>query len=144
MKLITGTANVKKTSKYLYKGLTLEILGIYIEYKNGNGCGVYPDGAREYKVLVPGKYAEKIGANTSVINDKELEDFVLYQEIVLPLDEDESLQLIQFATNCDADMTDKEILDAFIESMKRPHTPPEHDLSTLYTDEEWEAKNANS
>lgn len=139
MKIITGKAKVKDDSTYIYKGHTLEVTGVYIEYKNGNGHGVYADGSREYKVSLIGTPFEEKYKGT-VIHDKHLENLELYQEVVLPLDEQETLELIAFAKPYDLTPED-EILKLFLESKKGPHTPPTQDLDSLYDEEEWKRRN---
>lgn len=138
MKVITGTAKVKDDSTYVYKGHTFEVLGVYMEYKNGNGSGVYADGTCEYFInLVGTPFNPQYGTRT-VIHSKHLENLDLHQTAKLPLDEDEILELIEFAKNTNVE-GEKNILEAYLESQIGPHTPPIPDLSTLRTDEEWEA-----
>ena len=138
MKIITGTAKVKDDSTYVYKGHTFEVLGVYMEYKNGNGSGIYADGTREYKLnLIGTEFNPKFGTMT-VIHDTHLENLDLYQTVILPLDAQETLELIEFTKNTNIE-GEKNILEAYLKSQIGPHTPPIPDLSTLYTDEEWEA-----
>lgn len=137
MKVITGKAKVKDDSTYVYKGHTFEVLGVYMDYKNGSGSGVYADGTREYMInLVGSEFNPKYGTRT-VIHDKHLENLELYQTVKLPLDEEEILELIEFTQNTNIE-GQKNILAAYLESQIGPHTPPIPDLSTLHTDEEWE------
>lgn len=138
MKVITGTAKVKDDSTYVYKGHTLEVTGIYIDYKNGRGHGIFADGTREYKLnLVGTEFNPKFGTMT-VIHDTHLENLDLYQTVILPLDEQETLELIEFAQNTNIE-GDKNILEAYLKSQIGIHTPPIPDLSTLHTEEEYEA-----
>lgn len=137
MKTYSGKAKVKDDSRFIYKGLTLDIIGVYIEYKNGSGQGVFADGSREYRLSLEG--TEWADRKNTVIHDKDLEIIELYQAIKLPFDKQETLELIEF-TKANQDLSDAEILDTFIESNRKPSTPPVHDLSTLYSDEEWDEK----
>jgi hypothetical protein len=141
MKVITGKAKVKDDSEYIYKGHTLEITGVYIEYKNGNGEGVFADGSREYKLSLIGTPFEGKHGTVTVIHDSDLDILELFQEIKLPLDADETLKLVSFAKKFDKSCNSKEILEAFLESAKGPVEAPEHDLTTLYNDVEWEKRN---
>lgn len=137
MKNITGTATIKPDSKYIYKDAILEITGVYIEYKNGNGAGVYPDGSREYKIsLIGTPFVDVVKANGTVIHDSHLENIQLRETTELPLDKDETLELINFTKSL-TDKSDSEILELFLKSKELPHTPPNQDTTSLYSDEEF-------
>lgn len=141
MKKYSGKAKVKDDSRFIYKGLTLDIIGISIEYKNGSGVGVYADGTREYRVSLEGtQWADR---KNTVIHDKDLEILELYQTICLPFDKQETLELIEFTKTTNL-LSDEAILDAFIHANTKPSTPPVPDLSSLYTDEEWYEKVSKS
>lgn len=136
MKNYTGTAKVKDDSKYVYRGHTLNILGIYADYKNGNGDGVYADGTREYKLSLLGTEFEAKFGKTTVIYDNQLEDINLFETISIPLNEEEALNLIEFSKNSALDCKYK-ILESFIKQGSKKSVLPIPDLSTLYDDEEF-------
>jgi hypothetical protein len=131
MKIITGKAKVKDTSDYIYKGLVLDIIGAYIQYKNGSGMGVYPDGSTDFRLSLEGY---DFGYKTTVINDYfHLDILELRQTIVLPFDLQESTLLVQF-TKENQHLADNEVITEFIkkESKQIPH--PIYDLTSLYDD----------
>lgn len=137
MKNITGTATLKPESNYIYKDVVLKITGVYVEYKNGNGAGVYPDGSREYNIsLIDTPFVDVVKVNATVIHDSHLENIQLRETTELPLDKDETLELINFSKSL-SDKSDSEILDLFLKSKELPHTPPSQDTTSLYSDEEF-------
>lgn len=137
MKKYTGKVKVKDDSRFIYKGLTLDIIGVYIEYKNGSGMGISADGSREYRLSLEGtQWADR---KNTVIHDNELEIIELFETICLPLDKQETLELIAFTKTTNL-LSDAVILDAFIHANTKKSTPPVHDLTSLYTDEEWNEK----
>lgn len=140
MKTYKGTAKVKDDSTYVYKGHTLEITGIYIDYKNGKGVGIYADGTREYKLNLKGtEFHGKYGTMT-VIHDSHLEDIELYETIELPLSEEETLALIDYTTNF-IHLDSPQILAGFIQANTKKSVLPIPDLTSLYSDKEWEKQN---
>ncbi len=141
MKTYKGTAKVKDDSTYVYKGHTLEVTGVYMEYKNGNGNGVFPDGAREYKLnLIGTEFSPKYGTMT-VIDCSQLENIELFETLELPLDEAETLQLIEFSQKYDSSISSKGILEAFIFENTKQAVLPYIDLTTLYDEDEFIRRN---
>lgn len=141
MKTYKGTAKVKDDSTYVYKGHTLEITGVYIDYKNGNGNGVYADGTREYNLsLIGTPFEGKQYGTGTVIHDKELEDIKLVETISLPLTQEEIYELIEFTTD-NIYNSNEDILRMFIETNTKESVLPIPDPTTLYNDEEWEKRN---
>lgn len=138
MKKVTGKAKFKKSSTYVYAKSenVFDIVGIYIEYKNGRGMGVFADGEREYKInLVGTEFEEKYGKQT-VIACRELEIIELNQVTEFPLNSEESLRLLDFVSKNSLKIHTKEkMLEAFLESEKRKSELPFIDLSTIYEDE---------
>lgn len=114
MKTYKGTAKVKDDSTYVYRGHTLEIVGVYSEYQDGKGHKYLPDGSRDYKIsLVGTEFFDKYGKSTSILC-KHLENIDLYETIELPLTEEETLDLIQFARERQISYSSEEILESFI------------------------------
>lgn len=141
MKIYKGTAKIKDNSTYVYKGHTLEITGVYMEYKNGKGMGVYADGSREYKLSLKGTKFEENYGTMSIIHDNHLENIELFETIELPLTEEETLQLIDFTSEQCYSLTNDKILEAFIKENTNQSVLPIPDLTTLYSEEEWKKRN---
>lgn len=138
MKIITGIARVKPESNYIYKDFDLKITGISQEYRNGSGQGIYPDGSREYRICLRNTpFQERVKASSTVIHDKELDILELFETIELPLNENETLELINFSKNHSSE-NDNEILKLFLKSKTGQHTPPKQDPLSIYSDEEYE------
>lgn len=133
MKKYTGKAKVKEDTTWIYAGHTLDIIG-FREEKNGSGQGVIADGARQYVLSLEGtdfKYS------CTHIYCHDLEVLELFEEIILPLTDDETLELVGYCRDLRFTKSDAEILEDFL---KRSHKASElstPDLSTLYTEEEW-------
>lgn len=140
MKTYKGTAKVKNDSTYVYKGHTFEVTGVYLEYKNGNGNGIYADGTRDYKLSLKGTEFEgdRFGTMT-VIHDSHLEDIELFETLVLPLNEQETLALIEFTR--DRNATNEDMLKYFIEENTKNSELPIPDLTTLYDEGEFRKRN---
>lgn len=123
MKTYKGTAKVKDDSTYIYRGHTLEIAGLYVEYQDGKGHKNLPDGSREYKIsLVGTEFFDKYGAFTGLLC-KHLENIELYETIELPLTEQETLDLIDYTTNF-IYLDSPEILAGFIEANTKKSVLP--------------------
>lgn len=136
MKGYTGTVKVKNDSSYIYKGKTFKILGIYQEYKNSSGMGVFPDGARSYILCLEGTGFEY---KSTVIDDKYLENIELFECIELPLDENEALLFAEWIN--DSPITDvKVLLNGFLKNSQKKSIIPKHNLNTLYSDDEFERR----
>lgn len=132
MRTHTGKAKVKDDYEIIYKGYTLDILGVYIDYKNGNGMGVYADGTREYKLSLKGTpFPKSHNYNTTVIHDSHLEILELNEATVFPLDESEANRLVDYIKS-----NPLSNIDGFLESERRPSTAPTPDLTTLYDDDD--------
>jgi len=141
MKKYTGTCRVKDDSNWIYKGSILPLIG-FKEYKNGSGMGVHADGSREYMLdLIGTKFNEEHGWKSTLICDSDLINIELFEEVALPLNEEECLLLIEYAVDCNIRTPYSEILQNFLEDSKKPSILPTPDLSTLYSDEEWKLKN---
>jgi len=134
MKTYKGTAKVKDGINSIYKGLTLPIIEVNIEYKNGRGMGVYADGSRDYRLsLLNTIFVESHKYTNTVLHDTKLEDIQLFETITFPLSREESKELVKYIK----DNPDKDLND-WIEGNTKPSILPEHDLSTLYErDEDW-------
>lgn len=128
MKNYKGTCKVKDDSTYIYKGKTLKITGIYQKYENGSGMGVFPDGARSYKLCLIGMGFEY---TSTVIEDKHLENIELFECIDLPFNREEVLLFAEFCSKNNLKKAN-DILTEFLEESKKPSIIPKHDLSTLY------------
>lgn len=75
---VSGLAKVKEDSNYVYKGLTLSIVGIDITFQNGNGHGSYPDGTSNYILSLKGtEFSER---KYTVIHEKYLEILELKED----------------------------------------------------------------
>lgn len=142
MKKYTGKVRVKSDSRYVYAGTTLNIIGVHNDYKNGNGLGVFADGTRDYKLsLVNTKFEEKFGKYT-ILHDSNLEILELNETLILPLDENEVLQLLAFVRGGSTPYN-LTLLNAFIQAQTKPSVLPIPDLSTIYDDSEFDKKNNN-
>ena len=69
---MTGTAKVKDTSCYIYKGLTLKILGVNQHHTNEEYNDIYPVGSVTYKLSLKG--TEWDDRDYTIIHESELED----------------------------------------------------------------------
>ena len=68
-----GTAKVKDDSKYRYKGLTLNIVGVYIHHMDELCHDIYTLGTVTYRLSLEGtEWGDK--QRTTVLHDSELED----------------------------------------------------------------------
>lgn len=144
MKNYSGKAKVKEDSDFIYAGKTLDIIGVYTEYRNGSGAGCYADGTREYKLSLLGTEFEFDGKYTqtlAVIHDSHLEIIELNETVVLPLTKQETLQLIEYCKSENVSCSYNETLENFIQENTKPSVLPIPDLSTLYSDEEWDKLN---
>ncbi len=131
MKTYIGKAKVKDNSNYIYKGLTLDIIGVYEEFKNGSGMGVFADGSRSYKLSLEGKDFQH---KTTIIHNNHLENIELFETTILPLDNDECLELIEFTLCFHCNFWDKnQYLQKYIESKRNIKSVlPYIDYNSLY------------
>lgn len=141
MKKFTGKAKVKEDTTWIYSGSTLDIIG-YMEHRDGSGMGVYADGSREYRLSLVGTMFEMVYGKSTVIPCTHLDILELNEEIIMPLTESESLDLINYVDSVNkispnVHATNKEFLAEFLEKSKKPSKLGELDLSTIYTEEEW-------
>lgn len=138
MKTHSGKAKVRDDSNNIYAGNILNINSIYIEYKNGNGMGVYADGTREYKLsLIGTPFVKSHNYTMTVLHDTKLEIIELNETICAPFSEDEADRLVTFIQQ-DPNRT----LEDFIKANTHPSVLPIPDLSTIFEgDEEWEKNN---
>jgi len=70
---MTGTAKVKDDSSFRYKGLTLNIIGVYNVHMSEICHDIYPLGSVTYKLSLDGTQWEGEQSYT-VIHESELED----------------------------------------------------------------------
>ena len=130
MKTYSGKAKIKEEYQHIYAGETLDITEVYIEYKNGQGMGVYADGSREYRLNLVGtkhEYDGKYHNTSTVIHDANLDIIELFETIKMPFNENETEELVKFIkTN-----PDKGIVD-YIKANTKESVPPVPDLTTLY------------
>lgn len=140
MKIYKGTAKVKEDSGYVYAGHTFNIDDVYMEYKNGSGNGVIPDGSRDYKLNLINTPFEGDFGKMTVINCKYLEITRLVQTIVLPFDEQEVLELIEYTTD-NIRNSNEDILSEFIHLNTKDSPLPEIDYTTIYDEEEFFRRN---
>lgn len=130
-----------KLNKEKHPMEVVALCGILASY-NGNwfrAYGGYSDGSREYKINLVGTEFEHV-AKATVIHDMHLEDIELFQTLVMPLDELETLELIEFTKNSALD-SKNEILEAFISENTKPSTLPIQDLTTIYDETEFNRRN---
>lgn len=140
MKTYSGTVKVKDDSRYVYKGLTLPIMEVYIDYKNGKGMGVYADGTREYRLSIIGSYFEVKNHGTNcVIHDSELENIDLYETISLPFDKEESFAFGEFCKTNTAPSIEI-LFEDFIKASTKKSILPVPNMSTIYDDREFDRR----
>lgn len=119
---VTGKAKFKKDSKYIYndgKDTEYEILGVYMTWPH--------DGSRDFILNLSGTDFEgRYKSNTTVISEKCLEFTELNTVTIFPLDEEESMRLLEFCdTNSELLTSEtkstplREIMQAFLASEKK-------------------------
>lgn len=75
--------------------------------------------------------------DSTILEDKHLENIELVECIELPFTKEETLSFAEFCNQNyvqDADM----LLVTFLANSKKMSIIPKHDLTTIYTDSEWE------
>ena len=136
MKKFTGKAKVKVDSTWIYGGSTLDIMG-YLEYRNGSGEGVYADGSRDYRLSLENTMFKTTHGSMTIIPCSDLEVIELFEEIILPLSESETLELIEMVKTISkitpsANISNETLLRHFISISKKSSELGKPDLSTLY------------
>ena len=131
-----GTAKVKDTSDYRYKGLTLDIISIYVIHKDPNYADIYPVGSVEYRLSLKGTQWENEQTNT-VIHDGQLEnvrlDFPKEQIEWYQKFDKHGLQLIDEIYNYNGDLDIGQIYTKHREIVKRNQWRKAHNMDTPKT-----------